>query len=288
MNGRTWTAKEIRALRRLYPNTVSKIIARKLGRTLSQVYGMAAELGLKKSAGFASRVTKAKLARGWRSFGTRWTKQQIAIVRKLYPHVKTATVAARCGHTMSSTYQMGKKLGLAKTEKYLASADACRLRRGDNVGAAFRYPKGHVPANKGLRRPGWHAGRMRETQFKKGLKPHTWLPLGTHRYSKEGYLQRKVTDTGYPPHDWQAVHRLLWEEKYGPIPSGYHVGFIDGNKQHVVVENLMLLSRQDLARLNSMWNRLPRELAEVIHLTGVVKAQITRRLKREEQNRRSA
>lgn len=288
MKAKPWRLNELRTLRRLYPDTVSKVIAHRLDKTLYEIYHKAAALGLKKNPDFTSKITKAKIASGWRSSGTAWTKKQIYLLCKLFPHSPTKIVATRCNHSESSTSQMAARLGIKKTELYLTSPAACRLRRGDNVGIAYRYPKGHVPANKGLRRPGWHAGRMRETQFKKGQKPHTWLPLGSVRFSKEGYLRRKVTDTGYPPHDWQAVHRLLWEEKYGPIPAGYHVGFIDGNKKRVVIENLVLLSRQDLARKNRLWNRYPRELAEVIHLNGVVKAQITRRLKREEQNRRSA
>jgi len=87
-------------------------------------------------------------------------------------------------------------MGLTKSAAYLASPAACRLRKGDNVGAARRFRPGHVPANKGLRRPGWSTGRMAETQFKKsgnataftrvftkrlGASPSDWLG----RQSKE-------------------------------------------------------------------------------------------------------
>ncbi|MCS8378253.1 HNH endonuclease, partial [Pseudomonas aeruginosa] len=61
------------------------------------------------------------------------------------------------------------------------------------------------------------------TRFKKGQKPHTWLPVGSTRISADGYLQRKISDTGYPPRDWKGIHILLWEEHFGPIPTGHCV-----------------------------------------------------------------
>lgn len=72
------------------------------------------------------------------------------LLRERYPNTKTATIAAQLGWTVSRTYQRAKKLGLAKTQEYLESPDACRLRRGDNVGKRFRFTPGHVPANKGV------------------------------------------------------------------------------------------------------------------------------------------
>lgn len=211
------------------------------------------------------------------------TTAAVAVIKRRYPHVKTSTLSEQLGCSIQCIYRKVQALGLRKTEKYLASPDACRLRRGDNVGESCRFSPGHVPANKGLRRPGWHSGRMRETQFKKGVKPPTWLPIGSYRKTKEGYLQRKVTDTGYPPRDWQAEHRLLWAEQYGEMPPGYAVKFIDGDKANVAIGNLCLVSRRDLALLNNIWRRYPRELAEVIQLRGALKRKINRRVHDEKQ-----
>src|SRR3954468_22797336 len=97
-----------------------------------------------------------------------WTAQDDAQMRELYPHLSTADVARRINRTVPSVYARADKLDLAKSAEYLASPAACRLRRGDNVGAEFRFKKGQTPQNKGLRRPGWGPGRMKETQFKKG------------------------------------------------------------------------------------------------------------------------
>ena len=215
--------------------------------------------------------------------GNPWKLNEIEKLKNLYPDTPTIELATLFGRPAYSIYNKAYQLGLAKSETYLESPAACRLRRGDNVGKAFRFEKGHVPANKGYRRPGFSPGRMGETQFKKGGKPHTWLPIGSERIA-DGYLQRKVTDTGYGPRDWQPVHRLLWEENNGPIPPGHVVKFIDGDRGNIVLSNLRLVSRSELGRQNVMWNRYPHELAETIQLAGALKRKINRRKDHEKQD----
>ena len=202
-----------------------------------------------------------------------WQEWELRLLHAEYPNSPTAKVAADLNRSVTSVYQRALLSGLHKSTSYLASPDACRLRRGDNIGAAHRFLRGHVPANKGLRRPGWSPGRMAETQFKAGSKPHTWRPIGSTRYSKEGYLQRKVSDTGYPPRDWVAVHILMWQEKHGPVPKGFAVCFKDGDKSHLVLDNFELISRRELMRRNTI-HRFPPELADVIRLNGALKRRL--------------
>ncbi|MDF5811770.1 Uncharacterised protein [Pseudomonas aeruginosa] len=116
-------------------------------------------------------------------------------------------------------------------------------------------------------------GRSSETQFKKGQKPHTWLPVGSTRVSADGYLQRKISDTGYPPRDWKSIHILLWEEHVGPIPTGHCVCFKDNNKQNVVIDNLELITRAERMRRNSI-HRYPPELKSAIRVISKLKRTI--------------
>lgn len=290
---REWTARELRVLRKRYATTISSELALELNRTLSQIYAKAAELGLKKAEGFASRVVKAKLATGWRSFGSAWTPAQIAILRERFATTPTRDLVEPCGHSLSSTHQMAMKLGLNKTPDHVKKMLDRVSRKLKETGKAHRWAKGHVPANKGLRRPGWHTGRMRDTQFKKGQMPRNHLPVGSVTWST-GRIQNGVMVNNYlkikvaEPNAWRWLHRKTWEDAYGPIPRGYGVGFIDGNRANVALSNLVLMSASDRARVNNMWNRYPLELAQVIQLKGALKRVINRRAKREEQNRRSA
>jgi hypothetical protein len=98
--------------------------------------------------------------------------------------------------------------------------------------------------------------------------PHTWRPLGTERISKDGYLERKVTDL-QGVKNYRAVHLLNWEAVNGPLPAGHAVVFKDGNKHNVALDNLELITRAELMRRNTR-HRLPPELNAVIQLRGVL------------------
>lgn len=92
-------------------------------------------------------------------------------------------------------------------------------------------------------------------------------------FSADGYLQRKISDTGYPPRDWKGIHILLWEEHFGPIPTGHCVCFKDNNKQNVVIDNLELITRAERMRRNSI-HRYPPELKSAIRVISKLKRTI--------------
>lgn len=218
--------------------------------------------------------------------GRAWTDHEIALLREQYPHVKTDAIAAQLDRKVGHVYAKAHKLGLWKSAEFLASRDACRLRRGDNVGAAFRFKKGQAPPNKGLRRPGWGPGRMKETQFRKGERHgrsgQVYKPIGTERVSKDGYLERKINDDLPLQARWRAVHLIEWEKANGPLPKGFAICFVNGDKTDRRLENYELVSRADLCRRNSIHN-LPPEIKGAITVLGQLKRRI-----REKQNRRSA
>ena len=219
-----------------------------------------------------------------------WSTADDARLRRIYPNEPTAAVAQTLRRTVFSVYGRADLLGLRKSEAYLASPAACRLRREDFVGAATRFKPGHTPANKGSRRPGWFAGRMKTTQFKKGQAQHTWVTIGTETRDPDGYLKRKVADdrTKASRFNWRFVHVLVWTEAHGPVPHGFAVAFKNGDKTDIREENLELISRRELMARNTVHN-LPKPLAQTIHLLGALKRQIRRRTRlAEEQDSRSA
>jgi hypothetical protein len=209
-----------------------------------------------------------------------WTAKEDKALRGIYPRVSTSKLARQLDRSESSVYMRAYVLGIRKSAEYLASPDAFRFRRGYHAGWEHRFKKGQTPANKGLRRRGWGPGRMKETQFKKGTMPHNTRPVGSERVCKDGYLERKVAETGYIRNDWRSVHVLTWEEANGPVPKGHAVVFKDGNKKRIALENLELVSRAELMARNTV-HRLPKEIALAIQLTGALNRQIR---KHEKQN----
>lgn len=202
---------------------------------------------------------------GWTTGRERWTRKDDAALRRLYPDTSTVEVADRLGRTVASTYGRAKYLGLKKSAAYLASPAACRLRRGDNIGAAFRFQKGNVPANKGLRRPGFGPGRMKQTQFKKGQRVWNWRPLGSERLV-DGYLYTKVSNRPRVPwtRNWKPTHVLRWEKKHGRIPEGWALKCLDGNRLNTKPSNWTAVPRAMLPRLSRAYDTAPPELRPTI------------------------
>lgn len=216
-----------------------------------------------------------------------WSADEDAALRQRYPDEPTAALAASLRRTVLSVYQRARLLGLLKSQAYLDSPHASRLRRGDQVGKRTQFQKGQTPFNKGLRRPGYATGRMKETWFKpgerRGVASQNWQPLGTIAVDREGYQRIKVREarkgeaTGFGnTKAWPLLNRYLWTQAHGPIPPGHAVVFRDGNKANCTLDNLELVSQAELMRRNSV-HRLPAPVAQVIHLIGAVKRQLRRR-----------
>jgi hypothetical protein len=179
-------------------------------------------------------------------------------------------------------------LGLRKTQAFLQSEESGILIKGHTRGISTQFKKGQTPKNKGLRRPGWSAGRMKETQFKKGdrtgIAARNWKPIGTVLADTDGYLRIKVCEavhgkepTGFGNQKcWPFLSRHTWEQRNGPIPPGHVIAFRNGNRADCAIENLECISRGELANRNKMWGRLPQELAEAIQLNGALKNKIRR------------
>lgn len=208
-----------------------------------------------------------------------WTATEDATVRRLYSDTPTAQLARQLGRPVGSVYQRAYLLGLHKSDAYLASPAAGRTNGRQGMGT--RFPKGHVPANKGLRgRKGWAPGRMAEGQFKKGVRQgvavRLYKPIGTERVCKDGYLQRKVNDDLPLQARWKFVHLIVWEAAHGPVPTGHAITFINGDRRDLRIENLACVSRADLMRRNTVHN-LPKPLASAIQLLGALKRQVRRR-----------
>lgn len=220
--------------------------------------------------------------------GRPWTESELTRLRTLYPVQSTRKLAANLGRPAYSVYNAAYGLGLRKSPAFWESDESGRLRKGQTrpqcIGTQFQ--PGHVPANKGLRRPGWAPGRMRETQFKKGerrgVAARNRRPVGTVLPDTEGYLRIKVREalhgaepTGFGnTRVWPLLQRHVWEQHYGPIPSGHVIVFKDRNRANCERDNLECISRAELAERNRMWNRYPRELAEVMHLNGQLKRRL--------------
>ncbi|MGQ7673254.1 HNH endonuclease signature motif containing protein [Streptococcus suis] len=188
-------------------------------------------------------------------FGTSYTKSQIADVRKRLGlpvgkvfQKKLLTYEqhqyflnnhqGKVAHIFAE--EMNKKFGLTLTGQQIK-----RYRNNNNLysGLTGHFKKGHIPVNKGKKFPNTPPN---SGQLKKGSKPPNWVPVGTIRYTTDGYPKIKIAE----PSIWKQMHRKVWEEHYGPIPSGHSVVFLNGDKTNWDISNLACLSKNEVVRMN--------------------------------------
>jgi hypothetical protein len=258
---RSWSPAAEAKLRELYGSERLPRLAFLLKRTVKAVRSRAKVLG----------ITTGRVQR--------WSAKDRKLLRKLYPDSSSSHLVEVFKRPIGKIYAQANKLGLGKSATFHANAKLSgRFDKLSRAGAEFRYPKGHVPANKGLRRPGYAPGRMASTQFKKGQKPHTYrFKIGDTRVNTDGYIDQKISEDKIGASNWRALHRAIWEEAHGPVPPGHIVIFKDGNKLNCVLENLELVTLADNLRRNSIWKKLPKELASIVMLRAKIQRQINKR-----------
>lgn len=240
---RAWTKSDEATLAQHYGRMRLDALAILLQRTETAIKTRAGRLGL-----------------GQRQF---WTPEEDARLMAEYPtSTDTAGLAHSMGRTEKALYGRAKTLGLHKTQAAREAIQARTNQLLEQAGIHARYQPGHTTWNKGLK---WedHPEACRATQFKPGQRPHTWQPVGTERVNRDGYRERKITDDGHPKDHYEAVHRLVWMEAHGPIPTGHVVVFRNSDKTDIRLENLELISRAELAERNH-FKRFPPELRRAI------------------------
>lgn len=225
--------------------------------------------------------------------GQPYSDEEIVTVLSRYKTVPTAELAREIASSVARLNRIAARHGVRKDRAVIAAMSRERSSRPDHPMHRHQFPKGHVPANKGKKSPGWAPGRMSETQFKKGAISSNTMPIGATRWigsgtgSKSRYLYRKVSEVPHVPPtvNWKAEHILRWEKYRGPVPAGHTIVFKDGNPSHIRMPNLECISRADLMRRNTVHN-LPEPLKEVIRIKGAIKRVITykRRKYAKEQN----
>lgn len=164
---------------------------------------------------------------------------------------------------------LNKKFGIHLSENQIRGY---KSRYGITSGFDGKFKKGMAPANKGKKMPKEVYEKAKATMFKPGDKPHNTQPVGTTLKRSDGYWWCKYHDNKIPSRkNWELVHRHMWEEANGPIPEDCVLIFKDGNTDHIELDNLMLVTKQE--RLIMARNHLFNESADLTE-TGAILAKV--------------
>ena len=162
---------------------------------------------------------------------TKRTKEVMDFVDANYPNMSIEKMANNFGVSVTVIKNYMKEKGYPTT--------------------LFRYTttfkKGQIPFNKGMKMNP-HPNSI-ATQFKKGQSPKNEKSIGSirTRSSKQGNL--KFIKIGEKK--WMLYSKYIWQEHNGKIPLGKVVFHKDGNSENCEIENLELITREELAVRNS-------------------------------------
>lgn len=152
-----------------------------------------------------------------------------------------------------------ERFGITLTVSMVGNLKVKTGAKSGTLGGRFR--KGISPPNKGKKWTDFMTEEgmtnSRKTTFQKGQMPHNTTPIGTERFTKDGYIEvrvaePKVYDYGEKQQRqyYRLKHRLIWEAANGPIPKGHNVIFLDTNPLNCSLDNLQLVSRAEWLRIN--------------------------------------
>jgi len=198
----------------------------------------------------------------------KWTKRQIELLIKHYPH-KTAKECARyCRRAVFSVYNKANQLGLKKTDEYLAEYKQKSIEHLLKGGVNTRFKPGTPSHNKGKKMAAEIKEKIKHTFFEKGRLPHNTKFDGHERINSDGYVYIRIQLGKYV-----LKHRYVYEQINGPLPPKHALWFKDGNRQNCNIDNLELVHVSELARRNHI-HHYPKEIKEAILLNNKIKKQI--------------
>jgi len=207
---------------------------------------------------------------------TFWKEEEDLIVIALYPHEKSERIADLLGRTVRMIYNRANWFGLKKSAEFLATPASGRTNGRQGIG--YRFKKGRPAWNKGMK--GLQIGGE-ATRFKPGTMPHNTHPVGSYRITKDGTLQRKISNSkGSNSARWRGVHELVWIEANGPVPPKHIVVFKHGMRtqelEQITLDRVECISLADNMRRNTL-HRYPKEIAKAIQLMGALNRQLNQR-----------
>lgn len=138
-----------------------------------------------------------------------------------------------------------------------------------NSGLTGKFTNGHISWNKGKKIENWvfsdeAINKMKNTWFKPGHEAWTGFPIGTERV-KNGIIWIKIAKK-----QWVRKHVYIWEKEFGKLKRNEMIIFKDGNKLNCVIENLMLIDRNENLKLNqNKWRFKNQSLLQEIAVNTV-------------------
>lgn len=160
----------------------------------------------------------------------KFTKDQLQFIRNNSNGKLASELTAELNKRFKTSITVGQVRSAKKNHKITS-------------GLSKIWAVGHIPWNKGTT----GLAKPNRTSFKKGNKPHNYLPVGSEVIDSDGYHKVKIKD----PNIWEFKHRIVYEEQLGKIPKGHKIIFLDQDRSNLSLDNLHLIDSSGLLIMNS-------------------------------------
>jgi hypothetical protein len=209
----------------------------------------------------------------------KFTAEEDNFLRENYLTLTGPKLALKLGRAEGSVYGRIKLLGLILPDLIKQERQKITTENLRTEGVFSRFPKGHIPANKGKKMSPDLYEKVKATMLKKGnIPPNTKYNgcLSIRGDSKKGeYVFIRLSKC-----KWELLHRVVWEKHYGLIPKGFNVIFKDKDRFNFKINNLQLVSNRELMKLNSFL-KFPEDVRDLIRAKSVLTRQINKILNNE-------
>lgn len=171
-----------------------------------------------------------------------FTGEEVEFIREHHKGIHMKDLLEMLNERFNKSYRLSQLISFCYKNGFKNGLDT---RLNGSQGAENRFKGGYISPYKGMAlkdREGYTEDsfeRMKPTQFKKGNRPHNYRPIGSIRFSADGYYEKKTAE-----HKWELLQRVIWREAYGEIPKGSVIVFLDGDSRNVKLENLALVDYQ--------------------------------------------
>ena len=207
-----------------------------------------------------------------------WNPAEISYLKSKYENTRNSDLSKIMGRTTVQLYYMANRLKLYKSKAIVAEMAKEKAMNPDFPFRKFVFKKGQIAYNKGLKQTDYMSKeaieRTKKTRFQKGHKPANMTEIGTKIKDADGYELIKIAN----PSKWEYTHRLIWKQHNGDIPKDYIVRFKDGDRRHITIDNLELISLKENLLKNSI-HRYPEELRNTMLYLGSLNRKLNKKLK---------
>lgn len=80
-------------------------------------------------------------------------------------------------------------------------------------------------------------------RYGEGRQSPNIKPIGYEAKNSKGITVVKIKNG-----EFRAKHRMIWEGRYGEIPEDHHIVFLDGNKENLELDNLLMVSKEEFGK----------------------------------------